>query len=133
MSMQDPIANMLTIIRNAIKSKKRYVVVPYSKFLEKIIKKILQEKYIKSYKIIKKKDSNLSLLKITLAYIENQSVITNLKRISKPGVRIYAKYDEMPRVLNNLGLAIISTSKGILTDKEARTRKIGGEVIAYVW
>lgn len=133
MSMQDPTANMLTIIRNAIMVKNPYVFIPYSQFNEQIIKKLLQERYIRGYRVIKNKDNNLSNLLIKLAYIDNVSVITNLKRISKPGIRIYVNNNEIPRVLNAMGLAIISTSKGILTDKEARKLRIGGEVVAYIW
>ncbi len=132
MNITDPIADMLTRIRNANSSKFKTVDVPASNMKRAIADILFKEGYIKSYEEIK--DDTQGIIRITLKYDEKGArVIAGLKRISKPGLRIYAAKDELPRVLNGLGIAIISTSKGIMTDREARKEGIGGEVLAYVW
>lgn len=125
----DPIADMLTRIRNANQMRYKHVEVPASKMKIEIAKILKSEGFIRDFKV--EKENNMV---ITLKYGQNKErVITGLKRISKPGLRVYAKVDEVPKVLNGLGIAIISTSKGIMTDKMARTEKVGGEVLAYIW
>ena len=133
MSMSDPIADMLTRIRNANTAKHDTVDVPASKMKESIAKILLDEGYIKSYEILE--DGIAKTIKITLKYgvDKNQKTIIGIKRISKPGLRVYAGKDELPKVLGGLGIAIISTNKGVVTDKEARAMNVGGEVIAFVW
>ena len=130
MNTTDPIADMLTRIRNANAQKHATVDVPYSKEKEAIANILLAEGFVEAIDII---EDSYKTIRITLKYVNNTKVIQGLKRISKPGLRIYAKSEELPRVLNGLGIAIISTSKGIMTDKEARKENIGGEVIAYIW
>ena len=125
--MTDPIADMLTRIRNANQNRAASCEIPVSKLKVEIAKILNNEGFIEEYKI----DGNTMTL--TLKYKNKERVITGLKRISKPGLRVYAKAEELPTVLNGLGIAIISTSKGIMTDKEARANSLGGEVIAYVW
>ncbi len=130
--MTDPIADMLTRIRNANKEKFSTVDIPSSKVKVAIAQVLLDEGFIKSFEIIE--DKVQPTLRIVLKYDENGNrVIEGLKRISKPGLRIYANKDELPKVLNGLGIALISTSKGIMTDKKARELNIGGEVLAYIW
>ena len=132
MVMTDPIADMLTRIRNANQMKHKTVDVPASKLKMEILNVLKQEGYITDFERIN--DGVQGTLKISLKYLENEErVVRGLKKISKPGLRVYAKTDDLPRVLNGLGIAIISTSRGIMTDREARRNKIGGEVIAYVW
>lgn len=132
MAMTDPIADLLTRIRNANMVKHTSVDVPASNVKNKIVEILLEEGYIKGFDIIE--DGKQGLIRIELKYGENKErVITGLKRISKPGLRVYAKKAEIPKVLGGLGLAIISTSNGIITDKEARKLGVGGEVICYVW
>jgi len=132
MNTTDPIADMLTRIRNANSAKFKTVDVPASKIKKAIAETLLEEGYIKAFDEID--DGVQGILRITLKYDEKGNrVIDGLRRISKPGLRIYASRDELPRVLNGLGIALISTSKGIITDKKARELGIGGEVIAYVW
>ncbi len=132
MSMTDPIADMLTHIRNANQMKHPKVEMPTSNIKVEIARVLKDEGYIKDYEI--KEGAPKSTLVIHLKYGRNEErVITGLKRISKPGTRVYAKADEVPRVLNGLGIAIVSTSKGIMSDRLARKEKIGGEIIAYVW
>ena len=133
MSMSDPIADMLTRIRNANTAKHDTVDVPASKVKEAIAKILLDEGYIKSYEILE--NGIEKTIKITLKYgvDKNQKTIAGIKRISKPGLRVFAGKDELPKVLGGLGIAIISTNKGIVTDKEARAMNVGGEVIAFVW
>ena len=132
MNTTDPIADMLTRIRNANSAKFKTVDIPASKMKKSIAEILLNEGYIKSYEEIS--NENQGILRISLKYTEKgKKVISGLKRISKPGLRIYAAKDELPRVLNGLGISIISTSKGILTDKQARKENVGGEVICYVW
>ncbi|MBR3720999.1 MAG: 30S ribosomal protein S8 [Clostridia bacterium] len=129
----DPIADMLTRIRNANSSKHKTVDVPASNMKLAIANILLNEGYIKSLEEIKS-ENNQGVIRITLKYDEKGNrVIDGLKRISKPGLRVYASKEELPQVLNGLGIALISTSKGIKTDKEARELGLGGEVLAYVW
>ena len=131
--MTDPIADMLTRIRNANTAKRDTVDVPASKIKTEIARILLDEGYIKAYEIVE--DGVVKTIKITLKYgaDKNQKVISGLKRISKPGLRVYAGVENMPKVLGGLGIAIISTNKGIVTDKEARAMNVGGEVLAFVW
>ena len=133
MAMTDPIADMLTRIRNANTAKHDTVDVPASKMKLAIAEILLNEGFIKSYEVVE--DGNFKTIKITLKYGKDKTekIITGLKRISKPGLRVYAGKDELPRVLGGLGIAIISTNKGIVTDKEARKLQVGGEVLAFVW
>ena len=133
MNMTDPIADMLTRIRNANTAKHDTVDVPASKIKTEIARILLDEGYIKAYEIVE--DGVVKTIKITLKYgaDKNQKVISGLKRISKPGLRVYAGVENMPKVLGGLGIAIISTNKGIVTDKEARAMNVGGEVLAFVW
>ena len=132
MSLSDPIADMLTRIRNAIAANHKTVNIPYSKIKEKLAQILLDEGYVNKVEIIEKEPCND--IRITLKYTpEKEGVIAGIKRISKPGLRIYAKKQEIPKVLNGLGIAIISTSKGIITDKQARKEGVGGEVLCYVW
>ena len=129
----DPIADILTRIRNANSSKHKTVDVPASNMKLAIAEILFKEGYIKSFEEIKE-ENNQGVIRITLKYTEKgNKVIDGLKRISKPGLRVYASKDELPKVLNGLGIALISTSKGIMTDKEARSLGLGGEVLAYVW
>ena len=133
MAMTDPIADMLTRIRNANTAKHDTVDVPASKIKLAIAEILLNEGFIKSYEVVE--DGMFKTIKITLKYGKDKTekIITGLKRISKPGLRVYAGKDELPRVLGGLGIAIISTNKGIVTDKEARKLQVGGEVLAFVW
>ena len=132
MQITDPIADMLTRIRNANSAKHETVDVPVSNMKKSIADILLEEGYIKSYEIID--DGKQGMIHITLKYGANkEKVISGLQRVSKPGLRVYAGRDELPRVLKGLGIAIVSTSKGIMTDKKARAEKIGGEVLAFVW
>ena len=132
MNTTDPIADMLTRIRNANSAKHKTVDVPSSKMKTAIAEILFKEGYIKSFEIIS--DENQGIIRITLKYDEKGTrVIDGIKRISKPGLRVYANKEELPRVLNGLGVAIISTSSGIMTDRDARKQKLGGEVIAFVW
>ena len=129
----DPIADMLTRIRNASSSKHKTVDVPSSNVKLAIAKILFEEGYIKSFEEIKE-ENNQGIIRITLKYTEKgKKVIDGLKRISKPGLRVYASKDELPQALNGLGIALISTSKGIMTDKAARAAGLGGEVLAYIW
>ncbi len=128
----DPIADMLTRIRNANTAKHKNVDIPASKMKLAIAKILFEEGYIKSFEELA--GENQSTIRVTLKYDEKgKRVIDGIKRISKPGLRIYSSKEDLPRVLNGLGIAIVSTSKGIMTDKEARQNGLGGEVIAYVW
>ncbi|KGG81016.1 30S ribosomal protein S8 [Caloranaerobacter azorensis] len=132
MVMTDPIADMLTRIRNSNNAKHETVDIPASNMKKAIAEILLNEGFIKGYDIID--DNKQGIIRIQLKYGKNnERVITGLKRISKPGLRVYAKRDEIPRVLGGLGIAILSTSKGIMTDKAARKAGVGGEVICYVW
>ena len=133
MTMSDPIADMLTRIRNANTAKHDTVDVPASKMKLAIADILLKEGYIKSYDVIE--DGNFKTIRITLKYgaDKNEKIISGLRRISKPGLRVYADVENLPRVLNGLGVAIISTNRGVLTDREARSMNVGGEVLAFVW
>ncbi|MFP4082014.1 MAG: 30S ribosomal protein S8 [Candidatus Aminicenantes bacterium] len=132
MSLNDPIADMLTRIRNAVMVKKREVSIPSSRIKVEIAKILKEEGYIKNFKVID--DNKQGILNIILKYTEsNQSVISELQRISRPGCRIYCKRDSIPKVLEGLGIAIISTSKGIATGKRCEELGVGGEVLCYIW
>jgi small subunit ribosomal protein S8 len=132
MPVTDPIADMLTRIRNALGAKHDMIDMPASKTKKAIAGILLKEGFIKGYEY--KEEGPQGVIRISLKYgAKDQSIITGLKKISKPGLRVYAGKDEVPKVLGGLGIAIISTSKGIMTDKEARENGVGGEVIAYVW
>ena len=132
MTMTDPIADMLTRIRNANVVKHETVDVPASNMKKELSRILLEEGFIRGYDVIE--DGKQGIIRIQLKYGQTgESVISGLKRISKPGMRVYADKHEVPRVLNGLGISIISTSKGILTDKQARKENVGGEVICYVW
>ena len=132
MNTTDPIADMLTRIRNANSAKHKTVDVPASKMKTAIAEILFREGYIKSFEVIS--NENQGIIRITLKYDEKGiRVIDGIKRISKPGLRVYAGKEELPKVLNGLGIAIISTSKGLKTDKEAREAGMGGEVLAYIW
>ena len=133
MSMSDPIADMLTRIRNANTAKHDTVDVPASKMKIAIADILLKEGYIKAYDIVE--DGSFNQIHITLKYgaDKNEKIISGIKRISKPGLRVYADVENMPKVLGGLGIAIVSTNKGILTDKVSRRENVGGEVLAFVW
>ena len=132
MVVTDPIADLLTRIRNALTAKHETVTVPASKMKKAIADILVEEGFVKSAEIVE--NDGRSDIVIALKYgAKNEKVISNLKRISKPGLRVYCGYEKLPKVLGGLGIAIISTSKGALTDKAARNNKIGGEVLAYVW
>jgi small subunit ribosomal protein S8 len=128
----DPIADMLTRIRNAIRARHDDVEIPYSKIKMDIAKILVAEGYVANAET-DKKPTGFSAIKVTLKVSGASRIIQGLRRISKPGLRVYSNVDELPRVLNGLGIAIVSTSKGIMTDKTARSKKLGGEVLAYVW
>ena len=127
----DPIADMLTRIRNANQMRYKEVEVPASKMKNEIARILKSEGFIVDYKV--KKNNIQDILVLSLKYVDKERVITGLKRISKPGLRVYVKAEEVPTVLNGLGIAIISTSKGVMTDKEARENSLGGEILAYIW
>ena len=132
MSLTDPIANMLTSIRNALQAKKETVDVPASKISEQILSIFKETGYIEDFRLLK--DSVQGTLKIYLKYEQNKKPsIIGIERISKPGLRVYATHDRLPRVLNGLGTAVLSTSKGIMDQKKARELKIGGEVLCHIW
>ena len=133
MTMSDPIADMLTRIRNANTAKHDTVDVPASKMKVSIAEILVNEGYIKSYELVE--DGNFKNIHITLKYgaNKNEKIINGIERISKPGLRVYANAEDMPKVLGGLGIAIVSTNKGVVTDKEARNLNVGGEVLAYVW
>ena len=131
--VNDPIADMLTRIRNANTAKHDTVDIPASKMKISIAEILYNEGYIKKFEILE--DGNFKTIRVTLKYGQdkNEKIITGLKRISKPGLRVYAGKDELPKVLGGLGIAIISTNNGVVTDKEARKMNVGGEVLAFVW
>jgi len=132
MHITDPIADMLTRIRNASSAKHDTVDVPASNMKKAIADILLEEGYIKNYQLIN--DGGQGVLKVTLKYTgKKESAITGLRRVSKPGLRVYVGADELPQVLRGLGIAIVSTSKGVITDKKARDEHVGGEVLAFVW
>ncbi len=129
--MTDPIADMLTRIRNALMVKKETVEIPSSNMKKAIADIMLAEGYVSDVKLVE--DGSNGKLVITLKYFEKKSVINGLKRVSKPGLRTYTSVEDMPRVLNGMGTAVISTNKGIMTDKQARAANVGGEVLCYIW
>jgi small subunit ribosomal protein S8 len=131
MVMTDPIADMLTRIRNANQRKHATVLVPSSKIKLEILRVLKEEGYISDFAKIE--DEKQGMISITLKYVNKTSVIKGLKRISKPGLKVYAKRNELPKVLNGLGVAIVSTSGGVMSDREARQKNLGGEVLAFVW
>lgn len=132
MTMSDPIADMLTRVRNANMVRHEKLELPASNIKKEIAEILKKEGFVKSVEFIE--DDKQGVIRMFLKYGQNnERVITGLKRISKPGLRVYAKADEVPKVLNGLGIAIVSTSNGLLTDKEARAKQVGGEVLAYVW
>ncbi|MDY3845743.1 MAG: 30S ribosomal protein S8 [Eubacteriales bacterium] len=131
MQISDVIADMLTRIRNANNAKHETVDIPASNMKKAIADILAEEGYIKGYQVVE--DGKQGIIRITLKYQGKQKVISGLRRVSKPGLRIYANCDEIPQVMNGLGIAIVSTSKGIMTDKKARQENVGGEVLAFVW
>ena len=131
MHITDPIADMLTRIRNATSAKHSTVDVPASNMKKAIAKILLDEGYIKNYQLID--DGTQGTIRITLKYNGNEKALSGLRRVSKPGLRVYAGADELPKVLRGLGIAIVSTSKGVMTDKAARAAHVGGEVLAFIW
>jgi small subunit ribosomal protein S8 len=131
MVMTDPIADMLTRIRNANLRKHPTVSVPSSKIKLEILRVLKEEGYISDF--VKIEDEKQGMISITLKYVNKTSVIKGLKRISKPGLKVYAKRNELPKVLNGLGVAVVSTSGGVMSDREARQKNLGGEVLAFVW
>ena len=132
MQISDVIADMLTRIRNANDAKHDTVDIPASNMKKAIAEILLSEGYIKAYNVVD--DGKQGIIRVTLKYGQGkQKVIHGLRRVSKPGLRIYASCEDMPRVMNGLGIAIVSTSKGVMTDKQAREAKVGGEVLAYIW
>ncbi len=131
MSVSDPIADTLTIIRNALGAHKETVEFRASKLLERVMGIFKNEGYIEDYRLLK--DNKQGVLKVYLKYEDNKPGIMGLKRVSRPGLRVYADNNRIPRVISGLGTAVLSTSKGIITDREARKLKIGGEVVCYIW
>lgn len=131
--MTDPIADMLTRIRNALTAKHETVEVPASKIKVAIAEILVKEGYVKGFEVVDGNVQNNIVITLKYAPAKGQKVVTGLKRVSTPGLRVYAGVDNLPKVLNGMGIAILSTSKGILTDKEAKAQHVGGEVLAYVW
>ncbi|RBI33953.1 30S ribosomal protein S8 [Metamycoplasma hominis] len=132
----DPVADMFVRIKNAISRKYHEVVLPHSNKKAKILEIIKREGYIVDFEVVKNEKTNFKEIKVTLKYKgmnQNQSAISGLKKVSKPGLKVYSSVEKLPRVLSGYGTAIISTSKGLLTDKEARKANVGGEVIAFIW
>lgn len=131
MQITDTIADMLTRIRNASSAKHATVDIPASNLKKTIAQILVDEGYIKSFRVID--DNKQGVIRVTLKYVEGTQAITGLRRVSKPGLRIYSNCKDMPKVIKGLGIAIVSTSKGIMTDKKAREQNVGGEVLAFVW
>ena len=131
MPVTDPISDLLTRIRNAAKAKKIRVDIPSSNMKKSLVEILKQQKFIEDYEILEDKKQNI--LRIKLKYFNGESAISGLKRISTPGLRVYKPADSLPRVLNGLGIAVISTSKGLMTDKEAKSKALGGEVVCHIW
>jgi len=127
----DPIADYLTRVRNALRAGRKVVDIPSSNVKRSISDVLMKQKFGDSYEVIN--DTSKKTIRIKLKYFEGQSVISGLRRISKPGLRIYSSSDELPRVMNGLGISIVSTSKGVLSDKDARAIGVGGEVLCYIW
>ena len=133
MTMTDPIADMLTRIRNANTAMHDTVTMPSSKLKESLATVLQKEGYIEGYEVAPSQRGPGNVLEITLKYSDRKRTIAGLKRVSKPGLRIYAQADKMPRVLGGMGVAVVSTSQGLMTDAEARRKRVGGEVLCYVW
>jgi len=131
MQTTDPIADYLTRVRNSIKARHKRVDIPSSNLKRELTRILVEKKYIVGYSELK--DNRQGILRLALKYTEGINAITGLRRISKPGLRVYRQADDLPRVLNGLGIAVISTSRGILTDRDAATKKIGGEVLCHIW
>jgi small subunit ribosomal protein S8 len=131
MAMTDPIADFLTRIRNAVRAKKKFVDIPSSNMKEGMAKLLKENKFIRDYSVTE--DNKQNVLRVHLQYVNGESSISGIKKISKPGLRRYADKNDIPRVLNGLGMAIISTSQGLLSDKQARQQAVGGEVICHIW
>jgi small subunit ribosomal protein S8 len=131
MSVSDPIANTLTIIRNAIHARKETVEFPASKLLERILGIFKNDGYVEDFRLLK--DDKQGVLKVYLKYENNKPTIMGIKRVSRPGLRVYADNSRIPRILNGLGTAVLSTSKGVISDREARKLKVGGEIICAIW
>ena len=131
MQISDVIADMLTRIRNANDAKHESVDIPASNLKKSIAQILLEEGYIKNFQIVE--DGKQGIIRVALKYVGKQKVIHGLKRVSKPGLRIYSNCEDMPKVMNGLGIAIVSTSKGVMTDKKARQANVGGEILAFVW
>jgi small subunit ribosomal protein S8 len=131
MSVSDPIADTLTILRNAISARKETVEFPASKLLERMMAIFKSDGYVEDFRLLK--DNKQGILKVYLKYENNKPLIIGIKRISRPGLRVYTHNNRIPRVLNGLGTAVISSSKGLISDREARKLKIGGEVLCYIW
>lgn len=131
--MTDPIADILTRIRNALTAKHETVEVPASKIKVAIAEILVKEGYVKGFEIVEGAVQDNIVITLKYAPVKGQHVVTGLKRVSTPGLRVYAGVDNLPKVLNGMGIAILSTSKGILTDKEAKAQHVGGEVLAYIW
>ena len=131
MSNSDPISNFLTNIRNAVQAKKETVDIPASRLNEKILQILKEDGYIEDYRLLK--NNVQGTLKVYLKYENRKAAIIGLRRISKPGLRVYVQSDKLPRVLNGLGTAVLSTSKGVMRDREARKLKVGGEILCYIW
>lgn len=131
MPVTDPISDLLTRIRNAAKAKKVRVDIPSSNMKKSLVEILKQQKFIHDYELIE--DNKQNVLRVKLKYTEGESAISGLKKISTPGLRVYKGADALPRVLNGLGIAIISTSKGLMTDKEAKGKALGGEVVCHIW
>ena len=131
MPVTDPISDLLTRIRNAAKAKKIRVDIPSSNMKRNLVEILKQNKFILDYEVIE--DNKQNVLRLRLKYTDGESAISGLKKISTPGLRVYKSADSLPRVLNGLGVAVISTSKGLMTDKEARSKSLGGEVVCHIW
>lgn len=131
MPVTDPIADFLTRVRNAVKAKKKIVDIPASIIKKNLAEILKQNNFIKDYEVIE--DNKQNVIRIQLKYVQGSAAISGMKRISTPGLRIYAGKEELPKVLNGLGMAVMSTSKGLLTDKQAKKESIGGEVLCYIW
>ena len=132
MQITDAISDLLTRIRNASAAKHEYVDIPASNMKKAIVQILVDEGYVQSYTV--KEDGKQGIIRVALKYTEDKkAVITGLRRVSKPGLRIYAKCEEMPKVMKGLGIAIVSTPKGVMTDRQARKEKVGGEILAFVW
>lgn len=131
MPVTDPISDFLTRIRNAVKANKKFVEMPSNNMKVKMAEILKNNNFVRDFNVVE--DNKQNILRVYLNYVNSESSISDLQRISKPGLRVYAKKDEIPRVLNGLGLAIISTSQGLLTDKQARNLGVGGEVICHIW